>query len=296
MEEQNGTDGIPEELATEQQLVPFLGDDLAAAMAAGGSIYISLPGMCAALGLSTQAQLRRVERTRTLAKGLRRISLHTKGGFQRVNCLRLDLIALWLAGAQTASMKSEFRDKIEAYQEELAPVATQVFMRVVGLRTAQIVPSEDPRITALAEQIDTLTDIATFLREHMQAMLEVQGHVSMRLEQAVQLLEALAGRQQTTENQVARIDERTRRLTPAHAREVQLLVERIARVIEKQSAAATLSLAHAMIYGRLKTRFRAGSYKEIPDERFEEVMTYLREELRKAVGGEGPTQGSLFGP
>jgi len=77
---------------------------------------------------------------------------------------------------------------------------------------------------------------------------------------------------------------------------VQLLVERIARVLEKQLATTTLSLAHAMIYGRLKTRFRAGSYEEIPDERFEEVMAYLREELRKATCGEGPTQGSLFGP
>jgi len=77
---------------------------------------------------------------------------------------------------------------------------------------------------------------------------------------------------------------------------MQLLVERIARVLEKQSATTTLSLAHAMIYGRLKTRFRAGSYKEIPDERFEGVMAYPREELRKATGGEGPTQGSLFGP
>jgi hypothetical protein len=191
--------------------------------------------MCAALGLSTQAQLRRIERTRTLAKGLRRISLLTKSGFQRVNCLRLDLIALWLAEAQTGSMKSGFRDKIEAYQEELASVATQVFMRVVGLHTAQVVPTEDTCIAALAEQIDTLTDIVTFLREHMQAMLEAQGHVSMRLVQAVQILEALAGRQQTTEDQVARIDERTKRLTPAHAREVQLLVERIARVIERQS-------------------------------------------------------------
>jgi len=33
-----------------------------------------------------------------------------------------------------------------------------------------------------------------------------------------------------------------------------------------------------------------------PHKRFEEVMAYLREELRKATGGEGPTQGSLFGP
>jgi hypothetical protein len=53
MEEQNGSDAILEEQATEQQLVPFMGDALAAVMATGGSIYISLPGMCVALGLST---------------------------------------------------------------------------------------------------------------------------------------------------------------------------------------------------------------------------------------------------
>jgi hypothetical protein len=40
-----------------------------------------------------------------------------------------------------------------------------------------MVPTDDPRIAALAEQIDTLIDITTFLREHMQAMLEAQGHV-----------------------------------------------------------------------------------------------------------------------
>jgi hypothetical protein len=128
----------------------------------------------------------------------------------------------------------------------------------------------------------------------MEAMLEAQGHVSMKLEQAVHLLEGLTNRQNATESQVARIDERTKRLTAAHAREVQLLVERIARVVEKQSATATLQLAHAMVYGRLKTRFAAGSYKEIPDERFEEVMSYLREELRRVTGSTGPEQGSLF--
>jgi hypothetical protein len=292
----NDTDtDIPEEQAVEQQLVPFLGDELTAALTPSGTIYISLPGMCKALGLLTRGQVRRIRETKSLAKGLRRIPLATRGGIQRLNCLRVDKVALWLAGVQTNSMKSEeFRFKIETYQEELAPVATQVFMRVVGMRTAQVIPTEDPRIIAIAEQIDTLTEITTFLREHMQAMLEAQGHVSMQLEQAVRLLEALTSRQEATETQLARIDERTKRLSPAHTREVQFLVERIARALERQSGATTLKLAHAMIYGRLKTRFQAGSYKEIPDERFEEVMSYLREELGRVTGGAAPEQGSLF--
>src|SRR5690348_6596152 len=123
-EEQSATNGdstlaIPEERAIDQQIIPFLDDELPAALATSGNIFISLPGICRALGLSTQAQFRRIQRTRTLAKGLRSIEIRTRGGFQRINCLRVDLVALWLAGVQTSSIKAPFRAKIEAYQDEL---------------------------------------------------------------------------------------------------------------------------------------------------------------------------------
>jgi hypothetical protein len=324
---------IPEEQAIDQQIIPFLDDELPAALATSGNIFISLPGICKALGLNTQAQFRRIQRTRTLSKGLRSIEIRTRGGFQRLNCLRVDLVALWLAGVQTSSIKAPFRAKIEAYQDELAPVAMQVFLRIAGLQSTQILPTADKSIIELAEQIDTLTETATFLREHMEAMLAAQGQVSMQLEQAVRLLEGLTSRQEATESQVARIDERTKRLTPAHAREVQLLVERIARAVEKPSPTATLQLAHAMVYGRLKTlyviynlersgrllnnwhyvyselvsdvllqrsrarlyiNFRVAKYDQVSDERFEEVQTWLQEEWRRVRSGAPPEQESLF--
>jgi hypothetical protein len=292
----NGTNGadIPEEQAIEQQIVPFMGDDLAAALATGGNIYITLPGMCNALGLNTRGQTQRIQRTRTLSKGLRRIPIKTKGGFQQLNCLRIDLVALWLAGAQPGSIKSEFRAKIEAYQDELAPVATQVFMRVMGLRTRDITPSTDPQILALADRVDTLTEITTLVREYMETLLEAQGLTSMQLEQAIHLLEALTNRQEVTETQVAKIDERTQRLTSAHGEDVQEIVHIIAAAVVKQSPNITTQLAHSMVFGRLKKRFRARSYIEIPDERFDEVMAYLRGELRKFSGGDLPGQESLF--
>lgn len=289
----NGS-AIAEERAIEQQVIPFMGDDLAAALGTGGNIYLTLPGMCSALGLNVRGQLQRIQRTRTLSQGLRRISLQTRGGFQPINCLRIDLIALWLAGIQTKSIKSEFRDKIEAYQEELAPVATQVFMRVLGIRTAQVIPTPDPQIIALADQLDSLTEITTLLREHMEALLTAQGQTSMQLEQAVQMLEALTNRQETTEKQVAKIDERTQRLTPEHGRAVQEAVEHVARAIVRKTPSVSLDQAHKMVYGRLKTSFHARSYIEIPDDRFEEVMTYLRSFWRRITSGEMPEQGSLF--
>lgn len=250
----NGSDtDILEEQVIEQQIVPFLGDDLTAALTPGGFIYISLPGICKAFGLLTRGQVRRIRETKSLARGLRRIPLATPGGIQRLNCLRADKVALWLAGVQTNMMKSdEFRIKIETYQEELAPAATQVFMRVLGLRTRDIIPSSDPQIIALADQVDTLTEITTLVREHMETLLEAQGRTSMQLEQAVHLLETLTNRQDVTENQVAKIDERTKRLTTTHGKDVQEIVDFIATALEKQSPNITPQLAHSIIYDASK--------------------------------------------
>lgn len=211
-----------------------------------------------------------------------------------MNCLRIDLVALWLAGVQPASIKSELRAKIEAYQDELAPVATQVFMRAMGLQTREVIPTTDPQILALANRVDALTEITALVREYLETLLEVQGQTSLQLDQAIRLLEALTNRQEVTETQVAKIDERTQRLTSAHGQDVQEIVNLIAAAIVKQSPNITPQLAHSMVYGRLKKHFHARSYIEIPDERFDEVMAYLRGVLRTFSGGDLPGQGSLF--
>ena len=53
-------------------------------------------------------------------------------------------------------------------------------------------------------------------------------------------------------------------------------------------------LTYEMICGRLKHRFRASSYREIADNRFDEAMAFLRDLLDRANGGQSQEQGSLF--
>lgn len=286
------------ENAIEQRPVAFMGDDLAAARTAAGAIYITLPGMCRALGLGVQPQLRRILRTPALAKGLRVIPLETRGGAQAVNCLRVDRVALWLAGVESSRIKPAYRAKIEAYQDELAPVAMQVFMRVLGVQPTtpemQASAATATQIDEIAEQLDMLLGVVSFLREHLDAQLamtsEQIGALSLRLDDAVTLLEALGQRQADTDTQLARIDERTQRLTPAHARVIQEQVDRIVRETKRLPT----PLTYAIIYGRLKHHFRANSYREIADEQYERVIAYLGEELRRATGGEAPEQERLF--
>lgn len=285
---------IPQEQAIEQRQILFMDDDLAAARTAAGAIYVTLPGMCRALGLGLRAQIRRVERSPALAKGLRVIPLDTRGGVQQVNCLRIDRVALWLAGVETTRIKPAYRAKIEAYQDELASVAMQVFMRVVGVQPSTAGTATATQIGEIAEQLDTLVGVVTFLREHLDAQLtatsEQIGALSLRLDDAVTLLEALGERQAATDSQVARIDERTQRLTPAHARAIQEQVDRMAHETKRLAQ----PLTYAIIYGRLKHRFRASSYREIADEQYDTVMAFLQDESRRALAGEAPGQASLF--
>lgn len=43
-----------------------------------------------------------------------------------------------------------------------------------------------------------------------------------------------------------------------------------------------------------KPRLPAGTYSEIADDRFDEAMAYLRDELSRTTGCETPEQDSLF--
>jgi hypothetical protein len=69
LKKQLDENAIPEEQPARQEIIPFYRDELAAAMTTGGDIYITLMGLCSAMGLSPRPQLRRMLRTPAPAKG-----------------------------------------------------------------------------------------------------------------------------------------------------------------------------------------------------------------------------------
>lgn len=288
--------------AGEQEVVMFHGRPIVAVRLDDGRIAVTLRSLCEGMGLNTQAQVRRAERTEALAGEIAYPWLETENGPQELPALMLDVLPGWLMGVDTRRIQAgEAHDTILAYQRE----AYGVLYRHFAARPHPALPAPAPtaipaavdpqQVQALAEQIAELSGVVTFLREHLAALLAVPGQVediSIRLDTAVALLETLAARQDAAEGQLAQIDARTQRLTPAHARAVQELVNRMVR--ETAHLPPPAQLTYPIIYGRLKHRFRAGSYSEIPDERFNDVLAFLRDELQRATGGEAPEQGALF--
>jgi hypothetical protein len=295
-------------IPVEQAMVPFYDREIVAVRLPDGRIAAVLASMCDALQLLTRGQARRIRADPIIAEFLVPVRVDTAGGPQTMDVLVAWAIPRWLTGIRLGMVAPEKRPAIEAFQREAADVLYRYFSQVrttlPALPSPQSVVSAHPQlasqITQIVEQIDTMSGAVNLMREHLAALLSLPSQVeglSAQMSEAVAMLESLAERQDVaaaqladTDTRLAAVDARTQRLTPAHTRQVQEMVDRIVR----ETRRLPMPLTYAIIYGRLKHRFRVGSYKGVADSRFEELMTYLREELQRATEGQATEQGSLF--
>lgn len=219
-----------------------------------------------------------------------------------MSALTLDVLPGWLFAIDERRVKPEAQPDIVLFQRECVQALAAYFEhKRLGILPLPLEPQllapMNPQLAGLvaqiAEQIDTLSGVLSLMQEHMKGLLALPNQVlgiDEKLGQALNLLEALGQQQADTDSQLARIDERTQRLTSAHARAIQERVDQIVR----ETRRLPTPLTYAIIYGRLKHRFRASSYREIADEQYERVLAYLGDELQGALSGEAPQQDRLF--
>jgi len=80
--------------------------------------WISLPSACQLLALNVRGQLQRINRTPELESGLRQITLATRGGPQRINCLRMEFVQPWLD-----SLKQHQQEQSQHFFQEVTEAA-----------------------------------------------------------------------------------------------------------------------------------------------------------------------------
>jgi len=297
----------------EERRILFYGDEIATMLVdqdGRHQVYVQLRPICEYLGLSWAGQLERARRDPVLNEALAviRVTRTTAtGGVPAMISLPLDLLPGWLFGIDTRRVKTELQEKITRYRRECFRVLWEAFQTDALAVVNPATLTHDPRVTALAGQIDRVRAELTFLREHLSAILLAEDRiedVAGRLEQATTLLEQLVGHQTQQAAQladtadlaaglavaVAKIDERTARLTPAHCRAVQ---DQVTSIVE-ETARQRKPVSYSRLYGSLKHRFGVGSYSEIADEQFDRVLAYLRAEFQRVTGGTAPQQDPLF--
>ena len=246
-----------------------------------------------------QAQARRAERSEILAGMVVYPWLETPHGPQEEPSLVLDVLPGWLMGVDTRRIQGEAHDTILSYQREAFAVLYRHFAErsyvtlIPDTATTGSNGQLAGQVAQISEQIEVLSGTLNFMHEHLTALLTLPGQIAdlvERQDQTMAFLTTLAERQDQTEAGLTAVDNRTQRLTPAHTRAVQEYVDRLVR----ETKNLQFPLSYVIIYGRIKHRFRVGSYKEVADSRFEEVMRFLQDELSQATRGQSPQQTSLF--
>ena len=110
----------------------FRGDALIA-IQADDAKTVAMKPIVEALGLTWGSQYNRLKRDPVLAKGIFVLNIPSAGGMQEATCIDYRLVPLWAAKISVNHVKPELRDKLIAYQTEVADVLARHFLGV-GLK------------------------------------------------------------------------------------------------------------------------------------------------------------------
>src|SRR5215470_9060444 len=117
----------PKQSPRRQSTINFYGEDIIAFQQLDpNETYVPIFALCARLGLERVPQERRVRGHAVLAGGARTLPVELDDGRTTpALCLRIDLLPLWLVGAETSKVGEEARARLELFQRECASVLWQ---------------------------------------------------------------------------------------------------------------------------------------------------------------------------
>ena len=232
-----------------QRIVRFNGAELVAVQQNDGAIFVVFARLCENLGIARNMQARRIRTHEVLSEGLIELSIGTEGGPQTAQCLRLDLLPLWLSGIQASRTKTEVREKLIRYQKEAAQVLWQAFKPQILVEE----PGEELATSTDAE-LAQLAQIAEMGRA-ITRMAEEQLELRRRMDTAARAFQGM--RKDITDVQV-RLGVLEDKLSPAayiseaQAAEVSSQVKALAQLLTAKDASKN---HYQSIFGEIYRRY-----------------------------------------
>ncbi|MDQ2995495.1 MAG: hypothetical protein M3R61_00345 [Chloroflexota bacterium] len=251
-----------------QKLVSFHGDELIGVQTEDGTIYAPFNRLCENLGLDRVGQVQRIRRHEVLRDALVMLAIETPGGPQTVQCLRIDVLPLWLSGVQAGRItNADLREKLIRYQKEAAVVLWQAFK-------PQILKEAPPADRESALAIGQLEQIIEQSRA-MQKMAEEQIELIRRMDAAARIVKTIQTDVASVQVRLGVLEERlhpSNYITDAQAAEVQSAVAAVAMALTKRDPSKNHFQA---IHAELHRRYKAKSYSLIRVEQYASVLAFL---------------------
>lgn len=271
----------------EQRIVSFYGDELIAVQRPDGNIFVHFGRLCDNLGLTRAPQVRRVQRHAVLQHGLVTLTLATEGGPQAVQCLRIDLLPLWMAGLQASRVTEDLRDKLVRYQQEAARVLWQAFKpQIIMAETEPLV--DTPAIQQIQQIIEMGYAIARMGEQQLELQRQQRTLIG-RMDAAARVIRDVHTHLDQVDVRLGVVEELLTPgavITEAQAAEVANRVKALAELL---TATHTGKNHYQGIFAELYRRFGVSSYKLIPQRTYARVLAFL-EDWRRAATATPPAQ------
>ena len=249
-----------------QKTVLFYGDQVTATqLLDSGSIFVPLNQLCDNLGIQRYRQVTRIRAHAVLSQGLVTLALNTGGGSQDTQCLRLDLIPLWLAGVNAKRVAPAVQEKLIRYQTEAAAGLWAAFR-------PDILPAEEtvlasPGASGAAVAYEIATAIQHLARQQMELEQRLGGRIDRMAHWAKQFSESVDERFRALELQVAPHST----ISEQQAAELALAVKAVGQALADRGSRS----GYGQVYGELYRRYSVSSYKNLPQSKYTEVLNWL---------------------
>ena len=266
------------------RVIPFHGDQLIAVQQPNGVVFVHFARVCENLGLSRPTQVRKVSAHAVLSKGLLILPIETEGGAQQVQCLRVDLLPLWMASLHASRVKEHLREKLERYQDEAAQVLWNAFKDRIVVEETAIVPTEEDQAIQHLRQIADMGYAVARMAEQQIEIQRQQVALSGRMDAAAKVIRGVQGTMNTVVGQFATIDVRVGLLEARLRPEATIDEEQAAEISSRVKALAQVFTAkdssknhYQGIFAELYRRFGVSSYKLIRQDQYSAVLAFLEE-------------------
>jgi hypothetical protein len=265
----------------DERHIDFYGDDVTAVLlpsrtGAEPQIYVPIKPICDYLGLSWPGQSERIRRDPVLSDAMQLIRvtrINSRRGNPESLALPLDMLPGWLFGINAARVREELREKIIRYQRECFRALWNAFKHDI------LPPAPVPTDLAVSERsgAELALDIATAIQHLAQQQLSLERSVEGvhgRVDSMARFMRDFVG---TTDRRLSALElhlNPQEQLTEAQAGELALAVKAVAAVL---SGPDRRTNGYPQVYAELYRRYRISSYKNLPQGKFEDAMTWLHQ-------------------
>ncbi|NTW00777.1 MAG: hypothetical protein HGA19_05630 [Oscillochloris sp.] len=217
--------------------------------------YVPIAELCAALGLSTPKEERRLRSHSVLTAGAKRLPVETDTGDVQMLCLRVELLPLWLLTLDVGQVSDPAgRARLELFQREAASTLWQT-ARPQGFDSGDVLlPSRHQQSQAEQAYVGTMA-MATLARHQMMIERQLDG----------------VGAEDDDTQGADPWSRRTDSLDDPSAARLAQTVRRVAHALAER----TRRNEYFGIFSGLYRNFSISSYRRMPGGRLFEALEWL---------------------